>query len=212
MTKEAVELALNQSWSTLLLVACGYVAYYIANVGIRDHHKPADVTFSILVFAFVSAFAFYSGRWVLNLSLVVSSGITFLFALAAGASWRVLGRPRFERMLRATRISHSDDLPSAWMALHGERCVATQLVVQLKDGTWLMCDNLSRFQASPNGPCVLGAKGDILMYVTDKLTDKQSKRGVGFVPVADPIDASWGHEITYIPADQIARVDLRRRI
>jgi hypothetical protein len=212
MTKETIELILNQSWSTLLLAACGYVAYYIANVGIRDHHKPADITFSILVFAFVAAFAFYFSRWVLDLSLVVSSGITFLFAMIAGASWRALGRPHFERMLRATRISHSDDLPSAWMALFGERRVATQLTVQLKDGTWLMCDDLSKFQTSPNGPCVLGAKGDILMYVTDKMTDKQSKRGAGFVPKADPIDARWGHEITYIPADQIVRVDLRRQV
>jgi len=81
MTKETIELILNQSWSTLLLAACGYVAYYIANVGMRDHHKPADITFSILVFAFVAAFAFYFSRWVLDLSLAVSSGITFLFAM-----------------------------------------------------------------------------------------------------------------------------------
>lgn len=207
-----IELLLNQSWSTLLLAACGYVAYYIANVGIREHHKLADMTFSILVFAFVAAFPFYFTRWLLDLSLAASSGITFLFAMFAGAMWRVLGRPQFERVLRATRISHSDDLPSAWVALFSERRVATQLSVQLKDGTWLMCADLSRFQASPSGPCVLGAKGDILMYVTDKMTSTQSARGVGFVPEPDPIDVNWGHEITYVPADQIARVSLRYRI
>lgn len=212
MTKETVELILNQSWSTLLLAACGYVAYYIANKGIREHHKPADIAFSILVFAFVAAFAFYFSRWVLELSLVWSSGIALVFAILVGAAWRMFGRPRFESLLRATRISHSDDLPSAWMALFGERRVATQLCVQLKDGTWLMCADLSEFRNSPNGPCVLGAKGDILMYVTDKMTDKQSKRGTGFVRKANPIDPEWGHEITYIPADQIVRVDLRRKV
>lgn len=211
MTKETIELLLNQSWSTLLLAASGYAAYYVANVGIRDHHKAADITFSVLVFAFVAAFAFYFCRWILDLSLVLISGITFAFAMLAGATWRVFGRPYLERMLRATRVSHSDDLPSAWMALFGERRVATQLSVQLKDGTWLMCADLSKFQISPNGPCVLGSKGDILMYVTDKMTDSQSKRGVGFVPQPDPIDAMWGHEITYIPADQIARICLRYR-
>ena len=210
MTKEAVELALNQSWTTLLLVASGYAAYYVANVGIRDHHKPADVTFATLVFAFVSAFAFYFCRWTVGLSLVSTSGITFTFGMAAGAIWRRFVRPHFEQALRS--ISHSDDLPSAWMALFGERRVATQLCIQLKDGTWLMCADLKEFQNSPNGPCVLGAKGDILMYVTDKMTDKQSKRGVGFVPEPHPIDPMWGHEITYIPADQIARVALRYRI
>lgn len=206
MTKEAVELVLNQSWSTLLLVASGYAAYYVANVGVRDHHKAADVTFATLVFAFVSAFAFYFCRWKLGLSLSFSSGITFLFGMVVGALWRVFGRPHFERVLRFTRVSHSDDLPSAWIALFGESRVVTQLTVQLKDGTWLMCDDLSKFQASPSGPCVLGAKGDILMYVTDKMTEKQSKRGVGFTPEANPIDPDWGHEITYIPVDQISRI------
>jgi hypothetical protein len=207
MTKEMVELILNQSWSTLLLVASGYAAYYVANVGLRDHHKPADVTFSILVFAFIAAFAFYSCLWVLDLALAGSSIITFIFAMLAGAAWRRFGRPRFELLLRTARISRSNDLPSAWIALFGENYDATQLTVQLKDGTWLMCDDLSKFQKAPNGPCVLGAKGDILMYVTDK----QGKRGIGFVPTGGPIDPEWGHEITYIPADQIARVDLRRK-
>jgi hypothetical protein len=208
MTKEAVELALNQSWSTLLLVASGYAAYYVANVGIREHHKPADVTFSILIFAFASAFAFYFCRWSLGIPLVPTSGITFVFGMLVGAIWRKFGRPHFAHLLRRADISHSDDLPSAWMALFGERRVATQLSVQLKDGTWLMCENLSKFAKSPNGPCVLGAKGDILMYVTDK----QSKRGSGFVSEPDPIDVLWGHEITYIPADQITKITLRYRI
>lgn len=83
----------------------------------------------------------------------------------------------------------------------------TQLSVQLKDGSWLMCDDLAKFADSPNGPCVLGAKGDILIYVTDK----QSDIGVAFYPTANPVDPDWGHEITYIPADQIIRVDLRRK-
>jgi hypothetical protein len=71
-----------------------------------------------------------------------------------------------------------------------------------------MCDDLEKFASSPNGPCVFGAKGDILMYVTHK----QSDIGVAFFPTTHPIDADWGHEITYIPADEIARVDLRRRV
>jgi len=40
----------NLPWATLLTLASGYAAYYVANVGVRDHHKPVDVTFSTLVF------------------------------------------------------------------------------------------------------------------------------------------------------------------
>lgn len=48
----------NLPWATLLTLASGYAAYYVANVGVRDHHKPVDVTFSTLVFGFFSAFVY----------------------------------------------------------------------------------------------------------------------------------------------------------
>src|SRR5579859_3254905 len=175
-------------WATVLTIASGYVAYYIANVGIRDHHKAADTIFSILVFGFVAAFVYNTSLRVFELSLVSSSAVTFLFAMLAGAVWRLFGRRGFEGLLRRSRISHADDLPSAWVALFNLRAPATQLTVKLKDGSWLMCDDLSKFAESPNGPCVLGAKGDILMYVTHT----QSEIGVAFFPAADPIDKNWG--------------------
>jgi hypothetical protein len=199
---------INLPWAVLLILASGYAAYYVANVGIRDHHKTVDVIFSMLVFAFLSAFAYNVCRRVFDVSLVWSSAVTFVFGILAGASWSLIGRKYFEKLLRTSRVSLSDDLPSAWVALFGEKVQATQLSVKLKDGSWLMCDDLSKFAFSPNGPCVLGAKGDILMYVTHT----QSDIGVAFFPTPNPIDPDWGHEITYVPADQVARVDLRRKV
>jgi hypothetical protein len=198
---------LELQWPTLLLLASGYAAYCVANVGVREHHKATDVAFSTLLFAFISASSYYACLWYFELSLVWSSAATFLFAILAGAFWSLFGRRYFEKLLRKSRVSHADDLPSAWMAIFGQKIPMTQLSVQIKDGSWLMCDDLAKFANSPNGPCVLGAKGDILMYVTDK----QSDIGVAFFPTADPVDPDWGHEITYIPADQIIRVDLRRK-
>jgi hypothetical protein len=198
---------LNLPWATLLALASGYAGYFVANVGIRDHHKPIDVIFSTLVFGFIATFAYNICRVLFEISLVWSSVFAFSFALLAGAAWSLIGRSSLEKLLRKSRVSHSDDLPSAWIALFGTRLVATQLSVKLKDGSWLMCDDLSKFSASPNGPCVLGAKGDVLMYVTHKMSDI----GVAYFPTTLPIDDWWGHEITYVPADQIARIDLRRK-
>lgn len=197
---------LNLPWATLLTLACGYAGYYVANVGIRDHHKPIDIAFSTIVFGFIAIFAYNVSRVLFEMSLVSSSVIAFVFAMLVGAAWSRVGRSALEALLRKSSVSHSDDLPSAWIALFGTRLVATQLSVKLKDGSWLMCDDLSKFTASPNGPCVLGAKGDVLMYVTHKMSDI----GVAFFPTS-PIDSWWGHEITYVPADQIARIDLRRK-
>jgi hypothetical protein len=195
-------------WATLLTLASGYAGYYVANVGIREHHKPIDVIFATLVFGFISACAYNVCREIFEIRLAWSSAIAFVFAMVVGALWSWGGRSAVERLLRKSRVSHSDDLPSAWVALFGVKIAATQLSVKLKDGSWLMCDDLTKFSSSPNGPCVLGAKGDILMYVTHKQTDI----GIAFFPTTYPVDAEWGHEITYIPADQVARVDLRRKV
>src|ERR1700693_3496856 len=137
-------------WATLLTLASGYAGYYVANVGIRDHHKPIDVIFSTVVFGFISAFAYNVCRVFFEISLVWSSGIAFVFAMLVGASWSLIGRRYFEGLLRKSRISHSDDLPSAWIALFGAKIAATQLSVKLKDGSWLMCDDLAKFASSPN--------------------------------------------------------------
>ncbi|MET4484128.1 hypothetical protein [Bradyrhizobium sp. F1.13.3] len=198
---------INLPWASLLTLASGYAGYFVANVGIREHHKTIDVVFSSLVFGFFGAFAYNASQRLLGLTLSWASLIAFIFALVLGGCWSLFGRNVFEKILRTLRISYADELPSAWMALFSKKRVATQLSVKLKDGTWLKCDDLSRFTSSPNGPCVLGAKGDVLMYITHV----QSSVSEVFFARDSLADAYWGDEVTYIPADQIARIDFRRR-
>ncbi|MFB6465040.1 DUF6338 family protein [Bradyrhizobium tunisiense] len=198
---------INLPWATLLTLASGYAGYFVANVGIREHHKTIDVVFSTLVFGFFAAFAYNTSQLLLGLTLSWASLVAFIFALVVGGCWSLFGRKISESVLRRLRISYADELPSAWIALFSQKRVATQLSVKLKDGTWLKCNDLSRFTSSPNGPCVLGAKGDVLMYVTHV----RSSVSEVFFP-RDPLaDDYWGDEVTYIPADQIARIDFRRR-
>ncbi|WGR93509.1 hypothetical protein MTX26_27745 [Bradyrhizobium sp. ISRA443] len=197
----------NLPWATLVTLASGYAAYYIANVGVRDHHKPIDVAFSTLVFGFFSAFAYAVCRRRYGADLLAASVFAFGAALVIGASWSLFGRATFERLLRRSQVSLSDDLPSAWMALFRAKTYATQLSVKLKDGSWVKCEDLNAFTECPNGPCVLGAKGDVLMYVTHI----KSPSDEDFEPCTGLIDKEWGDEVTYIPADQIMMIDFRRR-
>ena len=41
---------LNLPWATLVTLTSGYIGYFIANVGLKDHHKPIEVTFSSLIY------------------------------------------------------------------------------------------------------------------------------------------------------------------
>jgi hypothetical protein len=196
----------NLPWATLLTLACGYAGYYIANVGIREHHKPIDVTFSTLVFGFFSAFAYTVLRRYTVIDILTASAATFLFAMLLGGLWSRFGRLALKTGLRKSRTSYSDDLPSAWVALFESEYDAMQLSVKLKDGSWIKCNDLRQFANLPNGPCVLGGKGDVLMYVTHF----QGKDASEFEECSDTVTDYWGAEIAYIPATEIARLDYRR--
>ena len=119
----------------------------------------------------------------------------------------MFGRDLLIRFLRLCRI-YSDVLPSAWFAVFTERTYATQLTVKLKDGSWLKCDDVHRFEKKLNGPCIFGVKGDLLMYVTHVQGPSDE---MFFKECPTVIDEVRGDEITYVPADQVAWIDYRRR-
>src|SRR5687768_16440560 len=74
---------LNWPWATLVTLACGYIGYFIAHVGVRDHHKQIDVAFSTLVFGFVSAFGYDVSRR-LGIDILVSAICAAIVACLSG--------------------------------------------------------------------------------------------------------------------------------
>jgi hypothetical protein len=198
----------NLPASVLLAIAAGYAGYFVAYVGVRDHHKTVDVTFGTLVFGFFATTAFEASEKWLGWGTIVSSFVGFCTAVLLGAFWSRWFRQWTMSCLRFSKVTHADDLPSAWMALFRQTNLNTlQLSVKLKDGTWLKTDDLSKFQRAPNGPCTFGGAGDLLMYVTHQ----KSPEDEDFEEVDGVQDPKWGDEITFIPRDQIARIDVRRK-
>ncbi|WP_431674451.1 hypothetical protein [Rhizobium leguminosarum] len=196
---------LNLPWVTLLILAAGYMGYFVAHVGLREHHKTVGVTFNTLVFGFCAAFAYQLSRY-MEINILAASGTAVVTSVLLGAVWRALLRPVFYNIMQNTNVSYADDIPTAWLNLFGEtNVVASQLLVRLKDGRTLMCSDLHRFKDEPNGPFRFGATGDILMYVTDL------KVGYAWSTIDDVFCDEWGSEITYIPASEVAQVNFRRR-
>ncbi|MCZ5585908.1 hypothetical protein O5621_13945 [Escherichia coli] len=54
---------LNLPWATLVTLTSGYIGYFIANVGLKDHHKPIEVTFSSLIFGLTAMMAYQAVMW-----------------------------------------------------------------------------------------------------------------------------------------------------
>lgn len=205
MEKDIASL-LDLPWSTLFTLASGYTAYLISNLGLRDHHKPIDIAFSTLVYGLVARIVFDpvidrgEPQW-------LASIVGFFFALVVAISWNRYGRKIFRLALRKMDVSLHDELPSAWMTMLATKDVnASQLIVKLTNGTWLMCEDLHQFKDEPNGPCALGIAGDVLMYVTHQ----KGPEDKSFSALPSVIDPEWGSEALYLASDKIERVYFRR--
>lgn len=202
---------LNAPWVTVLTLASGYAGYFVAHVGLSRHHQPMDQAFRVVLYGFFGIFAYLAARTYAGLDVLSASALCMIVTVGLGALWRRELRHRFTNFLRDTGVSQSDDLPKAWMAIPdvGQKVLALQLGVVLTDGTKLHCEDLARFSGQPNGPCVLGGEGDVLLYVT-----QVGRRGADgqMVWKDNPlvVDEHGAAQITYVPREQIARIDLRR--
>lgn len=203
---------LDQPWETMLTLAAGYAGYFVAHVGSRQHHQPVDQIFRVVLYGFFGMLGYVLAMWYVRGGVVVHSLIAIIAAVLVGVFWRLKGRKWLESGLRGGLVSFSDDIPAAWTALsdEGSDVIVAQLKVRLVNGTALFCDDLVKFKKCPNGPCVLGPQGDVLLYVTHSGRPGGSGK-MEWSPVAGVLDADFGAMITYVPSSQIARVELRQR-
>ena len=197
---------LNLPWATLVTLTSGYIGYFIANVGLKDQHKPIEVTFSSLIFGLTAMMAYQAVMWA-GLNAWLATPPALLCAVTCGAWWRRYGRKWMYRLLWNNDISWSDDTSSAWQAMFDQTDFSvTEVRVILRDGSGMMSRLPGNFEEWPNGPFTLGNKGDIVLYVTHSSPSGSNEweeyKGV--------VDKYWGALATYIPADQIARVEIRR--
>ncbi|MFN7003743.1 MAG: hypothetical protein ACK4NW_09980 [Roseinatronobacter sp.] len=196
-------------WATVLTLAAGYCGYFIAHQGVREHHKAADVTFGTLAFGFWGLLTFQyfqtSGRFGLDPVLASVSG--FAASVILGALWSSIGRRCSDAILRTLGATLHDDCPSAWAAIGRDPNLAmTQMSVKLTNGDIYMTDDLSRFRNVPHGPCTFGGRGDVIMFVTDICYADADE----FENVELGDFESLGYEATYIPKEQISRIEFRQ--
>jgi len=190
------------SWKAQVALASGYAAYILAYRGIRAHHSTQDTVFLALVFSLVAS----AQLWLTKAYSPILSGATaFLLSVAVGMLWRRRGMELLSAILRRPNTTWSDDTPSAWARLQeNRRFPVSQISVLLKDGTWLNCEETSRFNDAPYAPCVLGTSGDILMYLTSV-----TPKGGDDKPQPSTRDRTFGDRLTYIPSSEVARVNIR---
>lgn len=195
---------LTLPFDTLFVVAAGYLGFRAAYVGRGAGRSTVDTLFLSAVFgllakSIVLALAGTASTWLRYPGAVlVVLGVAFL--------WRAWLQEAVFRILRRLKINDHDGFSSVWESMLARPLpVVSQVVVRLKSGRHVMCDNTVLYQDYPLGPFLFGEDGSVALYVTHVRTDPAE----GWVEQSPVIDG-WGNSMTFIRADEISDVEVRR--
>ena len=192
-------------WQVQVALASGYAGYMAAYAGMRSDRQTVEITFLSLLFGlFATAIL---GLLSHRIGQVAAGLVGFFGAVAVGLAWRKWGRDFWWGMLRAFRVSHSNDDPNAIAVLGSKtHCVVTQCAVQLDDNSWLFCDYTGDFRGAVHAPVTIGTNADVALYVTSVKDPEGNLRRL-----ADVRNAEYGDRLTYVPAARVRRLSLRYR-
>jgi len=199
MTPELLDLP----WRIQVSLAGGYLAYILAYSGNRSHHKTVDTVFLSFLFG-LFALSIYSA--IDPQQNKVAAGLSTLAASAMiGLVWRKFIRPCGETLLRETNFSWTNDDPSALVTLSNNSTHrVSQIAVLLNDGSWLRCDDTSKFIHAPYSPFLIGPSGDVAIYLTHRVSPDGEE-----ILSKTVFDPNYGYRLTYIPANSIQRITFR---
>lgn len=186
----------------------GYAAYLIAYAGLRRHHETQDAVFNTLAFGVPAIFTF---QYVDRLGPVVTTLIAGGACLFLGALWRVGLRSMSHKLLAYLRIHRDDGLLYGWDQIVNTNCSVGQVSVHTKDGRVLYLNNRDNFAKSPFEGLYLGTDGSIILAVEEEEFSVPGPLGPEeHCEVRDGVvHPEQGTRMTYIPADQVARVNIR---
>ena len=211
-----VDALLKLPYETLALLASGYLSYRLAYTGKDAAHSTVDVIFTTCVFAFIAKlttvfFALALPPQPEVLAWLLPPIVGLICALGAAALWSSHLQEVVYNRKRESGISDHDGQPNVWRSMLARRLAPpTRLVVTLKSGTELMCDQLAKFNDAPMGPCLFGEDGSVAMYVTD-IHKPGATSWEEFEPY-DPEFPAWGYSMSFIPASEIASIDVTRPV
>jgi hypothetical protein len=196
---------LSLPFDTLFVVAVGYLGFRAAYIGRGAGNNAIDTLFLSAVFGLIAK-ATVVGLTTWPVSNGIAYPASILVTLSLAYAWRGFAQELVFKLLRWLRINDHDGFSNVWQSMLARPLpVVSQVVVRLKSGRHVMCDNTVLYQDYPLGPVLFGEDGSVALYVTHVRTDPVE----GWVEQSPVIDG-WGNSMTFIRADEISDVSVRR--
>lgn len=193
------------SLATQVALAAGYLGYAIAYAGWREHHTTADEVLITIVFAAVASLVFQAasplGAW-------IAAGAAVFASCLAAAIWRWGLRQGFLWLLSSLGVHREDGIHRGWAGVVQTKCAVDQAAVYLVSGHVLHLLDRRAYLDAPWQGLYLGGDGSVVMVVEEEDLPPVGPED-GTVKQRTEIRHDWGTRMTYIPAEQISRVELR---
>lgn len=198
--EQAVIDFINLGTAIQVALGAGYMAYCTAYAGFRRHHQTRDTIFISLVFAAIASAVISQSQ---NLGIVPAYGASVFAALMSAVVWRWLGRDLWQKAMQFSKVHREDGVETTWENLVQTKSVVDQMSVHLSDGRVLYLNDRPKYVGTPWNGLYLGGDGSVLMVVEEEeLPDGTEEK-------RDGICSEWGTRLTYLPASQITRVNIR---
>lgn len=181
-------------------LGAGYLAYCTAYAGFRRHHQTRDTIFISLVFAAIASTIISLAQ---SLGTIPAYILAVVVSLVSAAVWRWFARELWQKTMEASKIHREDGVETTWETLVQTKKIVDQISVHLSDGRVLYLNDRPKYAGMPWNGLYLGGDGSVLMIVEEEeLPD-------GTEEIRQGICSDWGTRLTYLPAAQITRVNLR---
>ncbi|MCI5120982.1 MAG: hypothetical protein D3908_07315 [Candidatus Electrothrix sp. AUS4] len=199
-----IESLLNLPEYIQIVIATGYIGHSIAKAGFRDKERKDELLYSIMVYG-LFGYAVYHTADSNGFCFLASALFAIISVVVAAIFWRKTGSRIFNKILHNAAISNEDGTPDVWTGIiQCTHAGPTQVVVVLKDGTELSCNDVQSFRNASFPKYYTDNAGNIAFYVTS------IKKNDGTVKEMPSVrDSQWGDRLTYIPASEISRVMIR---
>lgn len=191
---------INLGTTVQVSLAAGYMAYCTAYAGFRRHHQTRDTIFITLVFAAIASAVISQTQ---TLGTVTAYVISVLTVLISAALWRWFGKKLWQKLMRFSKVHREDGVETTWENLVQTDKIVDQISVHLSNERILYLNNRPQYVGTPWDGLYLGGDGSVLMIVEEEeLPDGTEEKRTG-------VRSEWGTRLTYLPASEITRVNIR---